>query len=418
MTQAKPRTRPWNDQDVVDMLSAAAASLRPASAAETGTAPGAAIRWAKSSHADPISLGGGLPDPESLPASELQTEFDWVLQNNPVPALRYGGVLGSDELRDALAERQGRMDGVELDRSQFILTPGGAGGIDTICAAFLNPGDVVLVEQPVFAGTIRTIRGHCADVVGFSIGEGENLAQNVSAAIDQAEAANKPVKLLFLIPDYQNPIGSVLPESVRGELIEICARHRILIVEDSTYTELYFHTPPPPSLFSMASGEGVLKTGTFSKIIATGLRVGWVQATPNLIEALARMVFDMGGSPLIHEAIARFMLSGHLDTHVERLRGIYAAKCDAISTSLEEHASNWLQFQRPEGGFFLWGECLGMSSEELSQKATEVGVMFPTGANFFIDRSADTAHVRIAFSQATLQQLHETGPRLRTAFTQ
>src|ERR1051325_11546824 len=106
MTQAKPRTRAWHDQDVVDMLSAAAASLRPASAAETGTAPGAAIRWAKSSHADPISLGGGLPDPESLPAAQLQAELDWILRNNPVPALRYGGVLGSDDLRDALAVRQ------------------------------------------------------------------------------------------------------------------------------------------------------------------------------------------------------------------------------------------------------------------------------------------------------------------------
>ena len=418
MTQAKPRTRTWQDQDVVEMLSAAAASLRPASAAETGTAPGAAIRWAKSSHADPISLGGGLPDPDSLPAAELQVELDWVLQNNPVPALRYGGVLGSDELRKALAERQSRLDGVELDHSSFILTAGGAGGIDTICAAFLNPGDVVLVEQPVFAGTIRTIRGHCADVVGVDIGEGQSLARNVTEAIDRAHSENKQVKLLFLIPDYQNPVGSVLPESERAELIEICAQHRILIVEDSTYTELYFNTPPPPSLYSMANGEGVLKTGTFSKIIATGLRVGWVQATPNLIDALARMVFDMGGSPLIHETIARFMLSGKLETHVDRLRSIYAAKCEAISTSIEEHASNWLQFQRPEGGFFLWAECLGMTSEELSQKATEVGVMFPTGANFFIDRTADVSHVRIAFSQANLQQLHDTGPRLRQAFTQ
>src|SRR3954470_17051698 len=103
MTQAKPRTRTWHDQDVVEMLSAAAASLRPASAAETGTAPGAAIRWAKSSHADPISLGGGIPDPQSLPAQALREELDWVLTNKPAEALRYGGVLGSDELRVALA---------------------------------------------------------------------------------------------------------------------------------------------------------------------------------------------------------------------------------------------------------------------------------------------------------------------------
>src|SRR5262249_49246346 len=157
------------------------------------------------------------------------------------------------------------------------------------------------------------IRGHNADVVGVAIGEHENLPRNVVKAIERAHAENKQVKLLFLIPDYQNPDGSVLAESDRAELIEICARHRILIVEDSTYTELYFNAPPPPSVYSMAGGEGVLRTGTFSKIIATGLRVGWVQAAPNLIDALARMVFDMGGSPMIHEAIARFMLSGKLE---------------------------------------------------------------------------------------------------------
>lgn len=417
MTQAEPRMRPWQDQDVMEMLSAAAASLRPASAAETGTAPGAAIRWTKSSHADPISLGGGLPDPDSLPADELREELDWVLQNHPAPALRYGGVLGSDELRAALAERQSRLDGIPIEYTQFILTPGGAGGIDTICATFLNPGDVVLVEQPVFAGTIRTIRGHCADVMGISIGEGQDVTANVRSAVAQAESKGARVKLLFLIPDYQNPIGSVLPEAVRRELIDICARHRILIVEDSTYTELYFNAPPPPSLYTLAGGEGVLKTGTFSKIIATGLRVGWVQAQPMFVDALARMVFDMGGSPLLHEAIARFMRSGKLDLHVEKLRRVYAEKCVAISESLEEHASNWLQFDRPEGGFFLWATCLGMSSEALSQKATDAGVMFPTGSNFFIDPDADATHVRIAFSQATLEQLHETGPRLRAALT-
>ena len=297
MTQAKPRTRSWNDQDVVDMLSAAAASLRPASAAETGTAPGAAIRWAKSSHADPISLGGGLPDPESLPAAELQAEFDWILQNNPVPALRYGGVLGSDDLRDALGGSPGSYgwggDGPQPVHPYTRRRRGYRHDLRRVsqsrrcCAG----------GATVFAGTIRTIRGHNADVVGFSIGEGENLAHNVSVAIDQAHAANKPIKLLFLIPDYQNPVGSVMSESERAELIEICARHRILIVEDSTYTELYFHAPPPPSLFSMAGGEGVLKTGTFSKIIATGLRVGWVQATPNLIDALARMVLRHGRQP-------------------------------------------------------------------------------------------------------------------------
>jgi 2-aminoadipate transaminase len=407
--------RPWLDQDVAEMLSAAAASLQAASAAETGTAPGAAIRWAKSAHEDPISLGGGLPDPESLPAAALRKELDWVLNNQPASALRYGGVLGSDELRAALAHRQSRLDDLPLELNQFILTPGGAGGIDTICAAFLNPGDVVLVEQPVFAGTIRTIRGHNADVIGVPIGADQDVARNLVEMVERVESSGRRVKLLFVIPDYQNPIGSVMSERARIELLEVCAQHRILVVEDSTYTELYFSTPPPPSLFALSRGEGVLKTGTFSKIIATGLRVGWVQAQANIIDALARVVFDMGGSPLMHQAIARFMTSGELDHHVVELRRIYAQKCDVITAALRDHCAQYLRFEKPEGGFFLWAECLGMSSEELTQKAARAGVMFPTGANFFIDRAADTSHVRIAFSQASMDQLRAAGPRLGEA---
>lgn len=418
MTQAQPRMRPWLDQDIAEMLSAAAASLRAASAAETGTAPGAAIRWAKSAHEDPISLGGGLPDPASLPAAALRDELDWVLNNQPTSALRYGGVLGSDDLRVALAQRQSRLDDLSLELSQFILTPGGAGGIDTICAAFLNPGDAVLVEQPVFAGTIRTIRGHNANVIGVPIGDDQDVARNLVEMVQRVESRGQRVKLLFVIPDYQNPIGSVMSERARIQLLEVCAQHRILVVEDATYTELYFDTPPPPSLFTLSGGEGVLKTGTFSKIIATGLRVGWVQAQSNMIDALARVVFDMGGSPLLHQAIARFITSGKLDQHVVGLRRIYAEKCDVISTSLRDNCAKHLRFAKPEGGFFLWAECLGMSSEELAQKAAQAGVMFPTGSNFFIDRAADTSHVRIAFSQASLEQLQAAGPRLRLALAE
>jgi DNA-binding transcriptional MocR family regulator len=167
----------------------------------------------------------------------------------------------------------------------------------------------------------------------------------------------------------------------------------------------------------MAGGQGVLKAATFSKVIATGLRLGWVQGLPDYINALINVRFDMGNSPVLQRAVADYMESGKLDAHVNEMRPIYAQKCETICRSLEEHCGPYVRFQRPAGGFFLWVECVGASAKDVVREAVQEGLVFPVGALFFLDGERDdTEHIRLAFVTATLEQLEEVGPRLSRAF--
>ena len=205
--------------------------------------------------------------------------------------------------------------------------------------------------------------------------------------------------------------------AVREKLVEVCAQHRVFIMEDMAYTELYFDAPPPPSLYAVADGHGVIQVGSFSKVIATGLRVGWIQARLPVIESVGRVRFDMGGSPLLHRALAHYVGNGELEPHVDTLRGIYRRKCETLVASLREHCEPYLRFTDPEGGFFLWAECIGASAQDVAREAAIEGVTFAAGSNFYAQREAgDTSHIRLALSYAAIEELGDVGPRLLRAF--
>ncbi len=402
----------WSQTDIRDYLSESALTVGAGSPTDAGAG------WMlPTPHPDPIIAAGGIPDAGSLPAREIQEALERVLSRAPDVALRYGGVLGFEDLRAILAERQSAMDGLALDQDNFILHNGGSGCLDNICRAFLTHGDVVITEGPAYSGTTRAIRGHMAELIEVAVDDDGLSISGVAAAIERANSEGKRVKFVYLNPDFQNPTGTTLSEERRLALIELCANHRILIVEDSTYSELFFDAPPPSSIYAMAGGAGVLRLGTFSKIIATGLRVGWVQASKEHIDALGRVRFDMGTSPLILHTLAEFIRSGSLDPHIERMRVIYAEKCATLSESLHEGCQPYVRFTKPGGGFFFWFECIGAPSKEVAAAAAEEGLLFPPGTTFFLDKeNTPDTHVRLAFSNASLRHLAEIGPRLKAAF--
>ena len=223
--------------------------------------------------------------------------------------------------------------------------------------------------------------------------------------------------MIYTIPDYHNPTGVTMSASRRRALLELCAAHRVLLVEDGAYSELYFHNPPPPSMYALADGYGVLRVGSFSKVAATGLRIGWVQARHEVISALTKVRYDMGTSPILLRAMARYLRTGHLETHVAEMRELYALKCKTLCDSLEEHCSQYVRFTRPEGGFFLWLECVGASASEVRVAAADEGLIFPSGSTFFHDPGkARDKYLRLAFSSASVEQMKEVGPRLAAAF--
>lgn len=402
----------WSKADIRDFLSDSALTIGAASATDTAT--GFVL---PEPHPDPIIAAGGIPDAGTLPSEELEAAFGRILDGRPEEALRYGGVLGFEGLREVMAERQSVLDGMSFEPDNFIVHNGGSGCLDNLCQAFIDPGDVVIVEEPSYSGTTRCIRGHMAELMEVAVEDDGISVDGVADAIQRAKSEGKRVKMVYLNPDYQNPTGTTLTESRRAALIDLCAREQVLIAEDATYSELYFNEAPPQSIYSMAEGAGVLKIGTFSKVIATGLRAGWIQASKEHIDALGRVRFDMGTSPLLLHMLAEFIGSGRLDPHISKMRAIYGEKCGTLADSLSEHCEPYVRFNEHGGGFFFWFECLGATSTEVSQAAANEGLLFPPGTNFYVNKEKmpDT-HVRLAFSNASLEHLREIGPRLRRAF--
>tara|TARA_B100001765_G_scaffold212893_1_gene177748 strand:- start:695 stop:1312 length:618 start_codon:yes stop_codon:yes gene_type:complete len=190
----------------------------------------------------------------------------------------------------------------------------------------------------------------------------------------------------------------------------------IMILEDSTYSGLFFENAPPVDMYSINSGEGVLRMGTFSKTIATGLRLGWLQGSSEAIDAIRKTRSDMGNAPFIQTAVSRFIDSSEYSNHVQRMRRVYKSQCKALVTSLTQHCSKYLEFIEPKGGFFLWPKCIGVDSAALTKSAAEEGVIFPDGSLFYQDSSLHDNHIRLAFSGNSPERLDEAGLRLRKAF--
>ena len=411
-TAKQAATSTWSDVDVRDMLAASAISVG------AGTPTDAGVSWMSIPEVEhPITMGGGVPDPGTLPVAELQKAIAGALFETPSETLSYGGVVGYEGLREALADRFSRLDGVALDLENFVINNGSAGSINNICDAFVEPGDVVLVESPTFSGSLRTMRGHMADIVAVPLDEQGLDVDAAAEQIRRAKDAGKRVKALYTVTDFHNPTGTTITTARREALIDMCAEHRVVIVEDAAYAEIYFGEKPPPSLYGMADGQGILKVGTFSKPIATGLRVGWVQGRNDFVKALSEVKFDMGGSPVLLRALAAYVGSGKLSDHLDEMRPLYAAKCKALCDSIEQHCSDYVRFTRPDGGFFLWLDCLGANARDVADAAAKEGLMFPVGSLFYLNGDEDdTSHVRLAFSTASVDDLSQVGPRLRRAF--
>ena len=399
------KTSPWADTDIRTLLSGAALAVG------AGTPTDQGVPWVHAPTVeDPILLAGGIPDPDTLPADDILHSLEKALDDTA--ALTYGGVLGFDGLREVLAERYSRLDGLPLGPDNFILNNGSSGSIANVCDAFVEPSDVILVESPTFSGSLRTMRGHLADVVAVPLHD----PGGVESAIAAAEADGKRVKLFYTVADFHNPTGATMPLECREALVDLCASKRVLIVEDAAYADIHFGGAPPPSLYGMANGEGILRVGTFSKPIATGLRVGWVQAREDFVLALSRVKFDMGSSPLLLRALADYVGSGTMDAHLDKMRPLYKAKCEALCRSLAEHCGADLGFTPPQGGFFLWAKSLQVDAQDLSRCAAEEGLVFPAGSVFFLNgRDDDTSHVRLALSTASVEEMAQVGPRMRKA---
>jgi DNA-binding transcriptional MocR family regulator len=284
----------------------------------------------------PIQLTGGIPDPGSLPIDDLIACNEQVLRREGTFALMYGGPQGYGGLREWLATDINRREGTDSGPEHFVLTCGSAGGLENICETFLDTGDVAIIERPSFAGSVRTIMSCLPELAGVPMDEDGMLVDALEATVARIEREGKRAKVLYTISNYHNPAAATLTLERRKQIVEICQANGILIIQDDAYGRIGFGEPTPPSMYALAGGRGALMLGTFSKTIATGLRVGWVMGEKPVVDAITRMRFDMGVSPWTSRVIAAFCESGRFDEHLERVCGIYHHKRDAMLAALDE----------------------------------------------------------------------------------
>lgn len=365
-----------------------------------------------------ISFAGGLPDIPSLPGEQLLRAARAVLDREQKEALEYGGTFGPLPLRDAIAERSSRIEGIPVTRDNVIIASGSAHAIGMVCETLLDPGDVVMVESPNFPGSMRTIRSFGATQVAIPMDEQGMRCDVLEEELAKLADQGKRAKFIYCIPTHQNPAGCTLQVDRREKLLELARRYNTFILEDDAYGELWFETPPPPSLYALSNGDHGIKVSSFSKIIATGLRMGWIMGPPALVSRIAALRYDMGTSPFLGRVISEMIRNGDLDRHIENLRRIYLRKLERVEDALSRYCADYATYTRPLGGFFLWLQLRpGLTSRDVQLAANERGVIVGQGPQFFADGKA-TNHIRLAFSYVAMEEIEEGIHRLGEAMAE
>ena len=381
----------WSDADIDALLAPAVRAL----AQPTSLSP------------LPYDLNAGVPDRASLPARELAEALRAAIEEDAAGALTYGGALGYEPLRAWVAARQAADTALDVTAEHVTLTSGSAHAIDNIAATFIAPGDVVVTGAPTYPGAIRTFRARGARIVAVPQDDDGLDTDGLAEVLARQQSEGAPAKLVYVIANYDNPTGATLPVHRREHLVALAARYRALLVEDDAYTGIDLDGPPPTSLFALAGGRGILRVGTFSKTVATGLRVGYVVAAPEVVRRLAFMRFDNGGSPLVQRAVHRYVSTPAYEAHLDRLRARYRERRDASAEALRNHCGEYVSFRMPAGGFFHWLTLAdGLDAKQVFEAALRLGVAVTPGHTYYAYKGGER-ELRLVYSALPPDQLRE-----------
>lgn len=359
-----------------------------------------------------ISFAGGLPAPELFDVTGLRAAYDRVLADAPRQALQYSTTEGDPALRSAVAERL-TAQGLPTEADDLLVTTGSQQALTLLATATLEPGDVVLVEDPCYLAALQTFAFAGARVVPVPTDD-DGI---VPAALEEI-VAREPVKLLYLVPTFQNPTGRTLPQERRTAVAEAAARHGFWIVEDDPYGELRYDGERVPWIAgSPAAADRTMLLGSFSKIMAPGLRLGYLRAPAGLRRScvIAKQAADLHTSTVDQAAAARYLRDSDLDAHVGVIRGAYRERRDALLEGLPDALPTGSAWNRPAGGMFVWATLPdGHDATELLRTAVAHEVAYVPGAPFFAG-TPDPRAMRLSFTTHTPEEIREGLGRLAKA---
>lgn len=378
---------------------------------------GSAIREIFKYAADPnvISLAGGNPAPELFPNEELAGIAEELLREKPILSLQYGITEGYGELRDMVKARMKTVESIGNAEDELIIVSGGQQGIELTTKCLVNEGDTVIVEEPSFIGATNAFRSYGAHLVGVPVNnDGMDLDR-----LEKVIAENKNVRFIYTIPTFQNPMGVTMSVEKRRRLYEIALKNHIFILEDNPYGELTFDGKKTPTIKSMDTENIVIYSGSFSKILAPGLRLGFLCAKKELITKIvvAKQVSDVHTAMLPQLLATEFMKRYDLDALIAKMRATYAHKCKTMLGAMDEYFPKDVAYTRPGGGLFIWCDLgHGVDTLLLSKEAIEKKVVYVPGNTFMVDMNAPSSALRLNYSTMSDERIVEGVKRLGDVF--
>jgi 2-aminoadipate transaminase len=355
--------------------------------------------------ASKISFLAGFPDPASLPKADIIESTRVSLEREGEWALQYGSAMGYSGLIDELVRKLGRDQGIVAGPENILVTNGSSQALALIVEMLVDPGDVVLSEQPTWSGAVHNFNVAGADIRPIPIDEQGTNVNVLERVLNELKAGGKRAKMFYTIPNFQNPTGVTTTLERRERIIELAREHQFMIVEDDAYFDLRYSGERIPTLHTLANDDIVMYLGTFSKIMAAGVRLGWCVASADIVNRLAGLKLEGGTSPFAGYVAAEFCSSGTLQEHIKALTALYKVRRDLMLQALEHDMPDGVSWTTPEGGFFIWVTLPdGVSALKLLEQAKEQNVEFLPGPACHFAGAGDNT-LRLAYSFARDEQI-------------
>ena len=367
--------------------------------------------------ADPkiISFAGGLPAPELFPVKEMKATVDKVFEEHGQEAMQYGAAKGVTALREVIQQHVKEKEDVDSELDNVLVTTGSEQALDLVGKAFVDPGDTVLVEQPTYLCALDVFRSYGANFASVEMDE-DGMKMD---ALEEALKANPNTKLIYTVPNFQNPTGRTMTEERRKQLAELAEKYDVYVLEDNPYGEIRFAGQHVPAVKSFDKSGHVFYMSTFSKTLAPGFRLGWLVADKAVVNKLTvlKQSADLHTDNLAQFAVAQFFADNDVDAHVKEISALYGKRKDLMLEGIKKYFPEGVKYTDPEGGMFLWVEVPGVDDTvELFKECLEHDVAFVPGDPFFAGEVQPGAF-RLNYSNMKEDQIEVGLKRLGAALT-
>jgi 2-aminoadipate transaminase len=356
-----------------------------------------------------INFAGGLPNPDFFPIEPIIAATERAMRADGRNTLQYGMTEGLPELREWIAVRYEKQ-GLHIKPEQILITNGSQQGIDLIGRVFLDPGNKMAIEAPGYMSAIQSFAMYEPEFIGVGINE-----QGIDVEQLKYVLKNNSIKLIETCPSFQNPSGIAYSTSTREAMAKVCSQYNFVVVEDDPYAELRFMGAETKSLRNYL-GDQVITLGSFSKIVAPGLRLGWTVASPDVTRrlVLAKQLVDIHTNYFAQRVLYQYLLDNAIDDHINQMRGVYRAQRNAMVDAMAQYFPPETQFTKPEGGMFVWvtlpDEADTMALFNMSMDTEKVA--FVPGLPFFADGKSGKNMMRLSYSTANPETIEEGMKRL------